>query len=85
MQSNKIPIRLERDGLSNALVNITFNTVYQNSYIIGKVVEVLTQHNELDDLQNIPSNDTDGIMIANSKYRIQIKQNMISFNFVSVM
>ena len=43
MKSNQIPIRLQRDGLSNALVNISFNTVYQYSYIVGKVVETLSQ------------------------------------------
>lgn len=83
MKPNKIPIRLEHDGLSNALVNITFSTVYQSVYIVERVIESLAQAAELDELQKIPSNGTDGIMIANSSYRIQIMQNMISFNFVS--
>lgn len=83
MKPNKIPIKLERDGLSNALVNISFSTVYQTEYIIEKVANALAQYDELDDLQRIPSDDRDGTMVANSKYRFQIKQNMISFNFVS--
>lgn len=83
MKPDRIPFKLELDGLSNALVNISFNSVYQSNYIVDNVIGLLDQSEEFDSLQIIPSKDADGILVANSKYRFQLNQNVISFNFVS--
>lgn len=90
MDPKQQPLYLDRDGLSNALVNLKIKTQYNQTHLINKILEhadkvktseplqrlVRTQkHPETKELKEI-------YFLANSVYRVLINDDDISFNFV---
>lgn len=90
MDVRKQPAYLERDGLSNALVNFKIETQFNQSYLISRILENGDKIETAEPLQrlvrkqkNLTTNeDKDLYFLANSDFRVLIADDGISFNFV---
>lgn len=86
MDTHRMPVRLERDGLKDAIVRIRFKTFYNEGYLVEKLIKNNALINSDEPLIQIPAptekNNIPIFLIGNSIYRIQITSDTISFNFV---
>lgn len=86
MRPNLIPTRLDNDGLSNAIVEIHFNTDYNASFIQNIIKDGSESLGVKEPLMLIPlpekQKNDNNFFLGNSEYRIQVTDKMISFNFV---
>lgn len=85
-----IPKKIENDGLVNAIVSIKFKTQYNEDYLDSKLNKYLTSH--YDDWHRIDAPNAgkviNGIPVpvrffANQKYKIQLTDSEMAFNFTN--
>ena len=90
MDPRRLPIYLERDGLSNAMVNLSIETPFNQAHLINKILENNDHVATSEPLQKvirtqkhpITKENKELYFLANSDYKMLITDDAISFNFV---